>query len=120
MPLVTFDNLAQFISELRDDPTKIAERTVRWHVQVTPEQQEAITFQVEAWATAIKLGDQIDTLLEFGNVAGSYGEPLEHADSTTPATSTNGSDTEKKWHEHLVEVCDELGLRVRPGKIESL
>ena len=113
--IVQFGSLEDFIAELRAaevsprSNTKIVDKIVRWKVNRMPEQKEAISFQVDAWATAIVAEGESDYLLEFGLIVG--------RDSLT-TESTEGTDAAKRLREQLATACEELGLSLRPGKIE--
>lgn len=80
---------------------------VRLRTDRTPEQDEAISFQVGLWATAVVKREDAQWLLEFACVGGSD-EGAEDA----------GSEVVARWRKQVQRVADRHGLEVRPGKIE--
>jgi hypothetical protein len=107
MTVVEFASIDDFIAELRDECSLIADRIVRWHISRTPEQREGVSFQIDVWATALRKGGDEDLLLEFGQPVGS--------DSQHGQPGTQGANAIRS---RLAEACDDLGLKIRPGKIE--
>jgi hypothetical protein len=103
--------LKDFVAELGEEKHRVANRVVRWHSLRNPEQQECISFEVGAWATAL-VGNESDPeayLLECYMPCGR---------DSTKAKTTEGSDRAAKLRATLAEFCDDNGLRLRPGKIE--
>ena len=108
MIVVEFHSLADFIEELRFAPETIADKVVRFQIAKTPEQVEQVSFEVSAWATAVKNGDE-KYLLEFMAKVGR--DQLD-------ADDESGSQAAEKLKSNLTEHCDDMGMRVGPGKIE--
>lgn len=109
MTTVGFDNLDDFIAELRGERDLIADKIVRWQLNRTPEQAEGFSFEVDVWATAVRKGGDESYLMEFGNVAG--------FDNNEEGT-TSGTDSAATLKAKLTEACDDMGMKLRPGKIE--
>ena len=108
MITVGFTSLEDFIAELESAPNEVADSMVRWQVARTPEQKEAISFQVDVFATAIIVRSDCDYLAEFGKTVGSNTQHNE-------AAGDRAADTLKQ---RLIDACLPLHLHVRPGKIE--
>jgi len=111
MNVVGFASLDDFIGELRREKNNIADRIVRWHENRSPEQEEQLTFHLEVWATAIAKCEDNDYLLEFEAAAGRDSEI--DGDRSSEASQRAATARAK-----LAEACDDLGLQLRPGKIE--
>lgn len=107
MITVEFDSLEDFIAELRDGQTVVRDNLVRWKVGQTAEQAEAVTFEIDVWATAIVKLPEGEQLFEFGRSVGS-----------DDASGAHGTKAANAMRAALAEACDDLGLRLRPGKIE--
>jgi hypothetical protein len=107
MIVVGFSSLEDFLVELKSEQGNIADKIVRWQSVRTPEQKEQVSFQVMVWATAIKRGGEIESLLELGVPTGRDRDKLE-----------NGSEEAAKLLAQLGEFCEANGLEIRPGKIE--
>jgi hypothetical protein len=105
--VVGFSSLEDFLAELKSEQPNIADKIVRWQSVRTPEQKEQVSFQVMVWATAIKHGGDIDSLLELGLPSG---RDIGQED--------RGSDEAAKLLLQLSEGCEAMGLEIRPGKIE--
>jgi hypothetical protein len=108
MITVNFATLAEFISELECGPKDVADSLVRWTVNRTPEQKEAISFQVDVWATAVIVRSDADYLIEFGSTVGRNTQHNEAA----------GDREADKLKQRLIDACQQLHLHLRPGKIE--
>lgn len=113
MQVIQFKTTEEFIAELREEAAQICDKMVRWQLNRTPEQAEQVTFQVDVWATCLRIGGEADYLYEFGNVAG-----CDNTISEDPVQQTAGTDTANAWKAKLADACDDLGLKFRPGKIE--
>ena len=68
--IVTHSCLQDLIEELEIEKANIADKTVRWMTSRTPEQKEAVTFEVTLWVTALRKGGDEDMLLEYGDTTG--------------------------------------------------
>lgn len=113
MITVGFTSLDDFIAELADAdglplPSGISDKIVRWAYRRTPEQKEAISFQVDVFATAIIIRPDADYLAEFGATCGSDTQNNEAA----------GSKAANTLKQRLTGACEPLSLKVLPGKIE--
>jgi hypothetical protein len=111
MNVVQFKSIDDFASELRRSATQIVDKIVRLERHHTPQDQDGMQVEVTVWATAIMALEQADYLLEFGLSTGvnrdAYGDQSKDGEKAADAI-------EQKLREH----CDDLGLTVRPGKIE--
>jgi hypothetical protein len=110
-------DLEALIDELKEVRHRIADRTVRWEVMHIPQSEVAI--QVGVWATAICRKDGSDTsseeyLIEFGRPVGVDDLEITESDGGGPVGTNNAAAMRAK----LLEACDDLGLKLRPGKIE--
>ena len=114
MITVGFENLEEFADELVDAvkqpaPNGVADNLVRWRVTRTPEQKEAISFQVDAWATAVISRPDADYLAEW---SATVGRDTVHNDDA-------GSKSAANLKKQLASICSVTGsLRLLPGKIE--
>lgn len=109
MIVVNFATLADFIAELGEEKEQIADRIVRWTTNRRPEQPEEISFQWEGWATAAAICKDGDYLYEICVPLGRESEQ---------AGVRAGPENADKAADKLRESCRQLGLRLRPGKIE--
>lgn len=100
---IEFGNVSEFLGELHADKDRILNKVVRVRVDEIPEQDEAITFTFGIWATAISGSGEERMLLECGVSTGS-GE--------------RGEAEAERLREAITDECKELGLDVRPGKLE--
>ncbi len=111
MTVAQLSTIEDFLSELKEESSRVADKIVRWQVSRTCKQAEVeIDWEVTCWATAIINAEDERYLLEFGESAGDdcEGDDGHH----------NGSDQAGYWKQRLVEACDDCGLKLRPGKIE--
>lgn len=105
---VVVNTVEEFCSELRDTGQKVLGKVVRMRIDADPEQDEGLTFLISVWLTAVVAEDNGGVyLLEFGGIAGS-----------DDAQGDNGTEQAKRWESDVHAAAAELGLRVRPGKIE--
>ncbi len=113
--IVKLNTIDEFLDELKDAgrPGVIA-HTVRFQVNRTAKQKSAITHQVDVWVTALMLmkhdDEQGEYLLELGMAMGQDGDLDEGEES--------GSDRAEAVRVKLADCCDDIGLRLRAGKIE--
>lgn len=109
--LVHHKNLDDFIAELRDCQTTVADKIVRWQSGKLAKDHDEIEFEVAVFGTAIVGRDDADYLLEYAESVGidrnAYGD-----------ISTAGSERAKALRKKLQEHCDDMGLRLLPGKLE--
>ncbi len=108
MIVIEFSSIDEFIDELRYAPETIRDKTVRFAIGKTAEQAEQVSFEISVWATAVKQGDE-QYLLEFMAKAG-----CDHLDSNDLSGSAAADAMKAKLQEH----CDDLSMRLGPGKIE--
>lgn len=104
---VTVGSIQDFCSELRERSEDVQQRTVRVAIVREPEQREAVTFAVGFAATCVLNTSDGPCLLEYVTGTGSDGRSGEHG-------SSKAADMDRL----LRETCDDLQLKVRPGKIE--
>jgi hypothetical protein len=109
MNVVNYTSIDDLFSELREEATRVVDKIVRLQVARVPEQVEEISFEVGVWITALIKLDDDSYLLEFGASAG--------CDDTSAKTHT-GSECAAHTKQRLSELCDDVGLKLRPGKIE--
>jgi hypothetical protein len=106
---ITVQSLEDFIAELVAERENIADNIVRWQRNLSAEQKEAISFQVDVWATAVRRKEGEEPwLLEFGQCCGS-----------TSQHSEQGRKVADEMRQQLAAVCEALSLKLRPGKIET-
>lgn len=104
-------DIDEFIGELTADAPHVRGLTVRVRVDRIPEQDEAISFEVDFWATCVVMSpDEGPYLLEFCAKAG--------RDSRSNVAA--GSAVAAGWRAEIVRACDSLGLRLRRGKLEVI
>lgn len=108
MITAAFATLDDFMAEITAMRTQIAEGQVRWMKTRKPAQKEAVSFNVYCFATALRMGEVIDQLLEFGGIAG------EDYEGRGGATS-QGSDKAEEWRLRLVAACHDAGLELLEG-----
>lgn len=103
---VVVNTIEEFCSEIAC--SNVVGKTVRFRVDRIAEQDEAITFLVGVWATAVIAEDSGNVyLLEFGDTAG-----YDNANGDV------GTDVAAHWEVEVLAACHKAGLEVRPGKIE--
>ena len=106
---VEVTTIEDFCSELRIDAEKeqVWNKEVRYRIDRSPEQDEEISFQVGIWLTAIVDIGEDRYILELGVPTG--------CDETG---SPRGTHTANEWKQRVQEICDDVGLTLRPGKFE--
>lgn len=106
---ITFATIDEFCDELAVvDPGNVFERTVRVRIDRMAEQDEAITFAVGLWATALVRTDAGDWVMEFGEIAGRDTRNNDNAGSAAAAA----------WVGQIRSAAEAVGLKLRRGKIE--
>lgn len=109
MSVVSIASLEDFIAELREFKHRVT-MPVRWHQVRVAEQVEAISFEVGCWATAmVGLDTEPDCYLA---------ECFTPCGRDSKATGSAGTENAAKCRQRLAEACDDIGLPLRPGKLE--
>lgn len=105
--LVTIED---FCAELSTEATagRIYEGIVRVRTDRMPEQEEAISFEVGFWATALVKSGDGDWVLEFGRAAG----------RDTAGNPDGGTKQAAEWKKQIEAVCEAHDLTLRRGRIE--
>jgi len=94
-----------FCKELREEGSKknVWQLQVRYRIDRTAEQDEEISFQVGIWLTAVIDYEEDRFILELALATG--------------CDDQEGYSGTAKAEEHQ-ELCDDVGLKLRPGKFE--
>lgn len=105
-------NIDDFCSELAIEAEhgRIHENIVRVRIDRIPEQDEAISFEVSFWSTAVIDESGGQYVLELGLLAG----------RDTQAEPNAGSETAADWEKRIQDVCEGHDLTLRHGKIEVI
>src|SRR5690606_6146559 len=106
--VVQLGSIEDFCSELRDRSDAVRERIVRCATVRAPEQKERVSFAVGISATTVLNTEDGPCLIEYSGLCG----------RDTPAKGDEGSQEAARMDRLLRETCDDLALRVRPGKNE--
>ena len=101
---IEFSSVADFLGELHAEHRNIYQSLVRFRKEEMPEQDEAVTFAYGVWLTAIVKHPDGEALLECGIATGSGEE---------------GDVKAEEIRSQVAGECKELGLKLRPGKIEA-
>jgi len=111
---VEVTTIEDFCSELRIDAEKeqVWNKEVRYRIDRSPEQDEEISFQVGIWLTAIVDVGEDRYILELGVPTGCDHTYVEGEDDNVGTRLANG------WKQRVQEICDDVGLILRPGKFE--
>lgn len=108
MTIVSIAKLDDFIAELRECVYRI-NLPVRWHEVRAAEQKEAISFEVGAWATVL-VGNEAE--------ADSYLAECLIPCGRDSKAGNDGTANAAKAKAKLAEACDDMNLKLRPGKWE--
>ena len=116
MMRVTTTNVDDFLENLRSEPNgSVLQNIVYVSISRNPidgDKRTAARFAVTVQASAVVNlpGDEGQYILEYGETVG-----VDYEDSTKRHT---GSDAAAEIKRKIIEHCDDVGLRVRPGIVE--
>jgi len=100
-----------FLEELREEAANVRGLTVRVRIDRIPEQAEAVSHEVDVWATCVVMSaEEGPYLLEFCAKAG----------RDTQGNGAIGSKVAESWRSKIADVCGSCGLRLRRGKLEVI
>ena len=103
---IELNSLDDFLSEIEADG--VYQDVVRVRVDRVPEQKEQVTFALGIWVTA--LSKDAEWLYELGLPLGS---------EKGKRGAKGGAEIAQEMQDKLKAKCDELGITIRPGKIEK-
>lgn len=108
--IIHFETAEDFIAELTACANDVDRSTVRAEVAREPDQDEGITHTVGVWWTAMVADPATGQrhLIQFARVAGQ--DTKKH---------NTGTETANAWTAALQAAAAQLGLTVRPGRIET-
>ena len=112
---VVHDNIDDLLADLRAEASAIYQKVVRVQIhrldEFSGERHKAGTsFIMGLCVTALVRHDDGDWCIEFAEACGR--DDLGHPDG--------GTDVMLDWRTRVQKLCHELGLKVRPGKIEVI
>lgn len=111
---VVMGSVDEFCDELLNNlcggPNAVVDRTVRMRIDRTPEQSEAITFEIGLCLSAVIANERAAYLIEFGGICGSD-------DKTDPM---GGTKIARTWAKMVKRTCQKGNLKIRPGKLEMI
>lgn len=117
--IIQIPTIEDFIEELKASAPLIAFKTVRFLAHRGALQPEAISWQVDCWATAMVTSEEHEpAILEFAaNLGREYEKPRKgpNEDEERDGPSRRA----KAIAAQLKEACEPLGLQLRPGRIEA-
>jgi len=107
---VTFSNIEEFTSELVREATRLWRKEVRYRIDLTPEQREAISFSVAIQFTALVDADEGQFIMEISLRCGS--------DDPAEGDGHEGTNSAEKIKRIVAERMADFGVELHPGKIE--
>jgi hypothetical protein len=107
---VELDNVDDFLGEINRESDHLWERCVRYQVSRMPEQDDEITFKVGLWLTAIVAKESGNWIIEMFAFSG-----RDEDDEPRMAEGSNAADA---WLSRVRTACEDLDLKLHPGKIE--
>ena len=115
---ITFASVEDFCAELRHlagEGSHIADglwqRQVRYRIDANPEQDEAISFKIGLWLTALGQTAEGEYVLEYADLCGSDDPENKPKDAGTLEA--------KRRIEQVAMTCKDCNLTMLPGKIEQ-
>lgn len=104
--------LSELLDELAFEAERIRHNVVRVRIDRTPEQDEAISFEVGIWVTAVvnDMQNRADHLLEFMAYCGR--DSRKGGDAGTSAANA--------IRDQVAALAASKGLTIRPGKLEFI
>lgn len=113
---VECNTIDEFCDELKQELNNLLGKCVRVRIDVTPEQEEQVTFEVGFHATALVIADEGSWLLQFSGIAG-CDQYMENEIGET-FLDESGRDIAMGWHSQIQDVIEGTDVIIRHGKIE--
>lgn len=112
---ITFATVEDFCAELKHVsvlPASVWRNEVRFRIDAEPEQKEGISFRIALWLTALADTPDGQYVLEYADGCGSDDPDNDPKDAGTREAT--------RRIQQVVAVADDCGLRILPGKIETI